>query len=92
MDKYLFYDENNEPVEFILEGKFEINETPYVAMLPAKDLKGDTYILRIDKDMDGNEVLVGIEDDELEEAVEVYEELLREKTVGEKWQKITNPK
>ena len=53
-------------------------------MLPAKDLKGDTYILRIDKDMDGNEVLVGIEDDELEEAVEVYEELLREKTVGEK--------
>lgn len=92
MGKYLFYDENNEPVEFILEGKFEINETPYVAMLPAKDLKGDIYILRIDKDMDGNEVLVGIEDDELEEAIEVYEELLSEKTVGEKWQKITNPK
>lgn len=84
LDKYLFYDENNEPVEFILEGKFEINETPYVAMLPAKDLKGDIYILRIDKDMDGNEVLVGIEDDELEEAIEVYEELLSEKTVGEK--------
>ena len=57
MDKYLFYDENNEPVEFILEGKFEINETPYVAMLPAKDLKGDIYILRIDKDMDGNEAV-----------------------------------
>lgn len=92
MEKYLFYDENNDPIEFIVEGKFQINETSYAAMLPADDVDGDIYILRIDKDKDGNEVLVGIEDDELEEAIEVYEELLSEKTVGEKWQKIMNPK
>lgn len=84
MEKYLFYDENNDPIEFIVEGKFQINETSYAAMLPADDVDGDIYILRIDKDKDGNEVLVGIEDDELEEAIEVYEELLSEKTVGEK--------
>lgn len=84
MEKYLFYDENNDPIEFIVEGKFQINETSYAAMLPADDVDGNIYILRIDKDKNGNEVLVGIEDDELEEAIEVYEELLSEKTVGEK--------
>ena len=47
-------------------------------MLPAEDIESATYILRIDIDDNGDEVLVGIDDAELEEAEGAYEELLRE--------------
>ena len=60
---------------FIVKAKFSIDDTDYVAMLPANELESYTYILRIDLDDNGEEVLVGIDDDELEEAQKVYEEL-----------------
>ena len=75
---HLFYDELGNEVEFIVKAKFSLDDTDYVAMLPAEDIESATYILRIDIDDNGDEVLVGIDDAELEEAEGAYEELLRE--------------
>lgn len=76
MDKLLFYDEKDNPIEFEVQAKFNIDETSYVAMLPVDKNEDLIYILKIEEDENGNEVLVGIEDDELEEAKNVYEELI----------------
>ncbi|MDD2447187.1 MAG: DUF1292 domain-containing protein [Tissierellia bacterium] len=77
-ERHLFYDELGNEVEFIVKAKFSLDDTDYVAMLPAEDIESATYILRIDIDDNGDEVLVGIDDAELEEAEGAYEELLRE--------------
>ena len=77
-ERHLFYDELGNEVEFIVKAKFSLDETEYVAMLPADDIDSATYILRIDIDDNGDEILAGIDDDELKEAEEAYEELLKE--------------
>lgn len=77
-EKQLFYDELGNEIEFIIKAKFTLDDTDYVAMLPADDIESDTYILKIEFDANGDEMLVGIDDDELKEAEQVYEELLRE--------------
>lgn len=77
-ERHLFYDELGNEIEFIVKAKFTLDDTDYLALLPADDIESMTYILRIDIDENGDEILVGIDDDELKEAEEVYEELLRE--------------
>lgn len=77
-ERHLFYDELGNEVEFIVKAKFSLDDTDYVAMLPANDIESATYILRIDIDDNGNEILVGIDDNELKEAEGAYEELLKE--------------
>ena len=76
--RHLFYDELGNEIEFIIKAKFSIDDTDYVAMLPADDIESATYILRVELDDNGDEILVGIDDDELEEAEEAYEELSKE--------------
>lgn len=76
--KHLFYDELGNEIEFLIKAKFTLDDTDYVAMLPADDIESDTYILKIEFDENGDEVLAGIDDEELKEAEKVYEELLRE--------------
>nr|WP_300002390.1 DUF1292 domain-containing protein [Tissierella sp.] len=78
MQKHLFYDELGNEIEFIIKAKFTIDDTDYVAMLPADDIESDTYILKIEFDDNGDEMLVGIDDEELKEAEVIYEELLKE--------------
>ncbi len=78
MQKHLFYDELGNEIEFLVKAKFTLDDIDYVAMLPADDIESDTYILKIEIDENGDEILVGIDDDELKEAEEVYEELLKE--------------
>lgn len=77
-ERHLFYDELGNEIEFIIKAKFSLDDTDYVAMLPADDIESATYILRIELDDNGEEILVGIDDDELEEAEEAYEELIKE--------------
>ena len=77
-ERHLFYDELGNEVEFIVKAKFSLDDTDYVALLPADEIESATYILRIDLDDNGDEILVGIDDDELKEAEEVYEELIKE--------------
>ncbi len=76
--RHLFYDELGNEMEFIIKAKFSLDDTDYVAMLPADDIESATYILRVELDDNGDEILVGIDDDELEEAEEAYEELIKE--------------
>lgn len=78
-EKHLFYDELGNEIQFIVKAKFSLDETDYVALLQADDIESPTFLLRIELDDNGEEILVGIDDDELEEAEEAYEELLKEK-------------
>ena len=79
MQRQLFFDELGNPIEFMVKAKFQLNDTSYVAMLPAEELDSDIYILKIDLNENGEEILVGIDDDELAEAAEVYEELMQKR-------------
>lgn len=77
MEKIKLYDENDVEVEFFVDAKFSIEDTDYVALYTDED-KPEIYILKVIEDEDGNELLAGIDDDELEEAKKAYEELLDE--------------
>lgn len=77
-ERHLFYDELGNEIQFIVKAKFSLDETDYVALLQADDIESPTYLLRIELDDNGDEILVGIDDEELKEAEEAYEELLKE--------------
>ncbi len=77
-EKHVFFDELGNEIEFVVKAKFSLDEEDYVALLPANEIDAMTYILRIELDDNGDEVLVGIDDDELDEAKEAYEELVKQ--------------
>ncbi|MGF0095654.1 DUF1292 domain-containing protein [Peptoniphilus sp. SGI.035] len=77
MEKIKLYDENNVEVEFFVDAKFSIDDTDYVALY-TDEKEPEIYILKVIEDELGEELLAGIDDDELEEAKEAYEELLNE--------------
>lgn len=77
-ERHTFYDELGNQIEFVVKAKFSMDDTDYVALLPAKKIEAITYILRIEMDDEGNEILVGIENDELEEVNDFYEEIVRD--------------
>ena len=79
MERHLFYVELGNPVEFLVKAKFSIDDDDYVALLPADEIEPYIYILKIEIDNEGQERLVGIDDDELKEAQEAYEELMKGK-------------
>ncbi|WP_422487220.1 DUF1292 domain-containing protein [Gudongella sp. DL1XJH-153] len=77
-EKHTFYDELGNEIEFVVKAKFSMDDNDYVALLPANEIDAMTYILRIEMDDEGDEILVGIDHDELEEAKDIYEELVKE--------------
>lgn len=77
-ERHLFYDELGNEIEFIVKAKFTLDDNDYVALLPADDLELYTYILRVEVDENGDEYLVGIDDEELFDAQKTYEELMRD--------------
>lgn len=77
MEKIKLYDENNVEVEFFVDAKFSIEDTDYVALYTDED-EPEIYILKVIEDENGDELLSGIDEDELEEAKKAYEELLDE--------------
>ncbi len=78
MEKVLFFDEEGTPVEFIIEASFKVDDTDYVAMVAADEPEEQLYIMRIEEDEHGEPYIVGIDDEELKIAQEVYEELIEE--------------
>lgn len=74
MNKQIFYDEDGKEVEFNVKEKFIYNDNDYLAMEKVDD-DSLIYLLRIETDQDGNEYLSGIDDDELEEVKDAYENL-----------------
>jgi|APMed6443717190_1056831.scaffolds.fasta_scaffold413024_1 uncharacterized protein YrzB (UPF0473 family) len=73
------YDEDGEEVEFEVVTKLDIEGKEYVIVTPMDEDTEDAIALRIDKDEDGNEVLVTVEDDEEFALIEeTYETLFAE--------------
>jgi len=73
------YDENGDEVEFEVITKLDIEDKEYVIVTPIDEDTDDAIALRIEKDEEGNEVLVTVEDDaEFEMIEEAYETLFAE--------------
>jgi uncharacterized protein YrzB (UPF0473 family) len=73
------YDENGDEVEFEVVTKLDIEGKEYVIVTPIDEDTDDAIALRIDKDEEGNEVLVTVEDDaEFEMIEEAYDTLFAE--------------
>lgn len=72
-----FIDENGNKYKFEIVDTFKVEETEYAVVQSENSDEG--LLLRIEYDEDGNQVLVAIEDDEeFNEASELYYELLEE--------------
>ncbi|BFT66364.1 MULTISPECIES: DUF1292 domain-containing protein [Parvimonas] len=77
MERFEAFDENGKKIIFELVETFGMNESEYAVLNSKDDI--NTYILKIVYDKDGNINLEGIDDEELSDAIEVYEELKSEK-------------
>jgi len=77
-ERFLFYDELGNKIEFLVKAKFTLDDIDYAALLPADDIESEVYILRIELDKNGDPVFASIDGSELEEAIETYEQLLKE--------------
>ena len=77
MERFEAFDENWKKIIFELVETFGMNESEYAVLNSKDDI--NTYILKIVYDKDGNINLEGIDDEELSDAIEVYEELKSEK-------------
>lgn len=77
MERFEAYDENGKKIFFELVETFGMNDSEYAVLNSEDDV--NTYILKILYDKDGNINLEGIDDEELSDAIEVYEELKSEK-------------
>lgn len=77
MERFEAFDENGKKIIFELVETFGMNESEHAVLNSKDDI--NTYILKIVYDKDGNINLEGIDDEELSDAIEVYEELKSEK-------------
>lgn len=73
-NKIKLLDDNGKEVEFIVEATFEIDTDKYIVMYE-DEADDDYYIMKYQEDKEGNLVFIGLDDEELKEAQEVYEEL-----------------
>ncbi|NLM35707.1 MAG: DUF1292 domain-containing protein [Clostridiales bacterium] len=72
-------DEEGVETEFNVVTKFDIEDKEYVIVIPVEGEEEEAIALRIDKDEDGNDILVTIEDDEEFAMVcEAYEAIFSE--------------
>ncbi len=65
---YTLVDEDGKEIEFELIGTAEMNGATYCAMIPADAAETDGFceyvVLRVEKDENGEETLVSVDDDE----------------------------
>lgn len=74
VETILLNDEEGNEVEFDVLTKLDIEDKEYVIVAPTGEEDIDAIALRIDKDAEGNDILVTIEDDEEFEMIsEAYE-------------------
>lgn len=75
-------DEDNNEVEFELIMKFDIEDKEYVIVTPVENDEYEAIAFRIDKDENGEDAFVTIEDDEeFRMVTEAYETLSLERDV-----------
>lgn len=77
MERFEAYEKNGKKIIFELVETFGMNDSEYAVLNSEDDV--NTYILKIIYDKYGNINLEGIDDEELSDAIEVYEELKSEK-------------
>lgn len=78
-EKIVLLDEFGKEQEFIILATFGVDDDDYAALLPVDDMEGLTYILRMEKEEDGEMILMGIDDEEeLQDAIDAYEEIQQE--------------
>lgn len=78
-EKIMLFDEEGKEQEFTILAYFGLDDEDYAALIPTDDIESPTYILRVERDENGEVLFVGIEDDEeLEDAIEVFEEMQKE--------------
>lgn len=73
-NKILLQDDDGNEIELIVEATFEIDTDKYVVMYESEEDE-DYYIMKYSEDNEGNLVFTGLDDEELREAQEAYEEL-----------------
>ncbi len=79
VDTILLNDEEGNEIEFDVLTKLDIEDKEYVIVAPTGEEDIDAVALRIDKDAEGNDILVTIEDDEEFEMVsEAYDAVCTE--------------
>jgi uncharacterized protein YrzB (UPF0473 family) len=81
MDVIVLLDEDDNECRFEVVAVLDVDDNRYAILLPVDgdDYDEEAYVLRIEQDEDGQEILVGIDDDEeLDSVVEAYEELIEE--------------
>ncbi|WMJ82134.1 DUF1292 domain-containing protein [Clostridium sp. MB40-C1] len=78
-DTIVLKDEDGSEVEFELLMKFDIEDKEYVIVIPVDTEEDEAIAFRIDKDTNGEDVFVTIEDDEeFRMITEAYETLSME--------------
>ncbi len=88
MDFIVLYDEDGNETEFEVIATLEVDDNEYAILLPGNadidpesDEINEVYVLRMEQDENGEDVLVGIEDeDELNEVIMAYEELIKDES------------
>jgi len=77
----VLYDEEDNECRFEVLAVLDVDEERYAILMPADDSDEDeeAYVLRIEQDEDGQDILIGIDNEqELNTVVEAYEELARQ--------------
>ena len=84
IEKLSLYDEDGNEIIFQVITKLDIEEREYVIVIPEDEVDAEEAIaLKIEQDIDGNDVLVTVEDDEeLEEVSKAYEESFKDKPLN----------
>ena len=78
-DRITLLDELGKELEFIILATFGLDDEDYAALIPADNIESPTYILRMEKDENGDILLAGIDDEEeLQDAIEAFEEIQKE--------------
>ena len=79
VETILLNDEEGNEIEFDVLTKLDIEDREYLIVAPTGEEDIDAIALRIDKDAEGNDILVTIEDDEEFEMIsEAYETIFSE--------------
>lgn len=73
-NKILLQDDNGNDIELFVEATFEIDTDKYIVMYEREEDE-DYYIMKYNEDKEGNLVFTGLDDEELREAQEAFEEL-----------------
>jgi uncharacterized protein YrzB (UPF0473 family) len=80
-DIVVLYDEEDNECRFEVLAVLDVDDGRYAILMPesGEEEEEEAYVLRIEQDENGEDILVGIDDDEeLDTVVEAYEELARQ--------------